>query len=87
MDELKLQALHETMVAVNHIVLNRLFVIRMIVDDLKNGNPTTVEHIEILDFAVSEIVDHLAGLSELTNYETHEIVEGLRAVKYPSVTT
>jgi hypothetical protein len=82
-ENLRLETLHQTMITVNDIVLNRLQVIQFMMHLADQGKPLTPEQAQLGKTALEDMAARLHDLSHLNRYETTEVTAGVRAVLMP----
>lgn len=80
---IRLETLRQTMVTVNDVVLNRLQVMQFLLHLAEQGKPLTAAQAQMGKAALDEIAASLRDLSQLTTFETTEVVEGVQAVRVP----
>jgi hypothetical protein len=82
-ENLRLETLHQTMITVNDIVLNRLQVMQFMMHLADQGKPLTPEQAQLGKTALDDMAARLHDLSHLNRYETTEVTAGVRAVHVP----
>ncbi len=82
-ENIRLETLHQTMITVNDIVLNRLQVMQYMMYLAEQGKPLTADQVRLGKTALDDIAVKLRELSHLSSYETTEVTAGVHAVQLP----
>jgi hypothetical protein len=84
-ENIQLETLHETMITVNDLVLNRISFAYVFVELLNSDRTPTPAQIDALKAGLDEITGNLRALNALDRYETKVVAGGRRAVSYSFV--
>ncbi|MBK8051489.1 MAG: hypothetical protein IPK16_33005 [Anaerolineales bacterium] len=84
-ENIQLETLHETMITVNDLVLNRLAYAYVFLDLVEDGKTPMTHQVELLRAGLDEITGNLRALNAVDRYETQVVAGGRRAVSYAFV--